>query len=163
MATTAIDKEAIWEALAEIPDPEIPVINITELGVVRDVKADGQNVEVIITPTYSGCPAMQMIETDIVKHLAEKGFPNPTVTTTLSPAWTTEWLTEEAREKLRKFGIAPPENPSADKSVLGGTPKACPHCSSQNTELISQFGSTPCKAQYKCLECLEPFDYFKCH
>ena len=159
---TTINTQAIWEALAEIPDPEIPVINIIELGVVRDVKTNGQGVEVIITPTYSGCPAMQMIETDIVKHLREKGY-DVVVTTVLSPAWTTDWITEEAREKLRQFGIAPPEKPTADKNVLGGTPKACPHCSSQNTELVSQFGSTPCKALYKCLDCLEPFDYFKCH
>jgi len=159
-----LNEQLLWEHLAEIPDPEIPVINIIELGVVRQVKIDGEAVEVVITPTYSGCPAMKMIEEDIATHLKEKGIENIMVTTVLAPAWTTDWITEEAREKLRGYGIAPPEKPSHDKNVLiSGEPRTCPRCSSTQTKIISQFGSTPCKALYKCAECLEPFDYFKCH
>ena len=149
---TPLSKDRIWNYLSEIPDPEIPAINIIELGVVRDVKIDKEQVEVIITPTYSGCPAMKMIEDDIYSHLKTNNIEDVKVTTILSPAWTTDWITDEAKEKLNKYGIAPP-----NKEI------ACPQCTSQNVECVSQFGSTPCKAQYRCKDCKEPFDYFKCH
>ncbi len=158
-----ISRQDVWEALSEIPDPEIPAINICELGMVRNVDLSN-GVEVIITPTYTGCPAMKMIEGDIISHLEEKGYQNVRVKTVISPPWTTHSMGEEAREKLRQYGIAPPEQPGMDKNALiGGSPKACPHCGSTSTEMISQFGSTPCKSLYKCVDCLEPFDYFKCH
>ncbi|PCJ87012.1 MAG: phenylacetate-CoA oxygenase subunit PaaJ [Flavobacteriales bacterium] len=161
--TKEIDSKIIWDLLAAIPDPEIPVINIVELGVVRNVKVANESVEVVITPTYSGCPAMQMIEDDIKEHLKLKGCQNVKVTTVLSPAWTTDWIPEEAREKLKEYGIAPPEKPTSDFDALIGKPKECPQCGSSKTELKSQFGSTPCKSLYVCTDCKEPFDYFKCH
>ena len=158
-------KENILSLLSEIPDPEIPVINIIDLGVIRDIDiTDSSSISIKITPTYSGCPAMKQIEDDIRKKLSENGFTNITVNTIFSPPWTTDWITTEAKEKLIIYGIAPPENSSQDKSWLTGKPKtiACPRCKSQNTKLISQFGSTACKALYQCQDCLEPFDYFKC-
>lgn len=156
-------KEKILELLSTIPDPEIPVINIRELGLLRDVNIVGESVEVIITPTYSGCPAMKQIENDVLDLLKKNGIVSPTVKTVYSPAWTTDWISDEAREKLRQYGIAPPEKPTADKGVLLGRIKKCPRCGSEHTEMVSQFGSTACKALYKCLDCREPFDYFKCH
>ena len=158
-------KDHILSLLSEIPDPEIPVISIIELGVIRDITIiDETTIQLKITPTYSGCPAMKQIEDDVRKKLAENGFTNITIITIYSPPWTTDWITAEAKEKLRKYGIAPPENTTEDKSWLTGKIKsiACPRCKSQNTKLISQFGSTACKALYQCSECLEPFDYFKC-
>lgn len=158
------DKESIMRFLAEIPDPEIPVISIVDLGVVREVNPDGENVEIIITPTYSGCPAMKQMEDDIRKTLTERGFKGVTITTTYNPPWTTDWLSEASKQKLQKYGIAPPEESTSDKSFITGQPKTitCPHCKSKNTVLVSQFGSTACKALYKCNHCLEAFDYFKC-
>lgn len=151
----------LLQLLSEIPDPEIPVINIVELGMVRNVEIIGENsCEVTITPTYSACPATFVIEQDIKKKLKEDGWQTK-VTKKLSPAWTTDWLTEEAREKLRNYGITPPEK-GADEHFLG-QPKECPRCGSRNTRQLSRFGSTLCKATYQCLDCLEPFDYFKCH
>lgn len=158
-----VSKEKIVSFLAEIPDPEIPVINIKELGVLRDVLIHGNEVEVVITPTYSGCPAMKQIENDIITLLKKNGIENGKVKMVYHPAWTTDWITEEAREKLRKYGISPPEKTSLDKGTLTGKKKACPRCGSENTEMVSQFGSTACKALYKCLDCREPFDHFKCH
>ena len=157
-------KEEILNALNEIPDPEIPVISIVELGVIREVKPDGKKIEVIITPTYSGCPAMKQMEADVRKKLLEKGFEEVRITTVFNPAWTTDWMSETARKKLQDYGIAPPEESTNDKSFLTNKPKfiTCPRCKSKNTILISQFGSTACKALYKCNECLEAFDYFKC-
>lgn len=157
-------KEKILEILSVIPDPEIPVITIAELGVIRDVIIEGENVEIKITPTYSGCPAMKQMEDDIRSTLAENGITNLKVTMVYSPAWTTDWIPEEAKEKLCVYGIAPPEKTTEDKSWLTGKSKTvlCPRCKSQNTKLISQFGSTACKALYQCQDCLEPFDYFKC-
>jgi ring-1,2-phenylacetyl-CoA epoxidase subunit PaaD len=157
-------KKSIYELLSEIPDPEIPVISIVELGVVRDILIDGKNIEVKITPTYSGCPAMKQMEDDVRKKLKEQGFENIRITTIYSPAWTTDWINPEAREKLRKYGIAPPEETTSDKSFLTGKHRTvtCPRCGSRNTVMVSQFGSTACKALYKCSECLEAFDYFKC-
>jgi ring-1,2-phenylacetyl-CoA epoxidase subunit PaaD len=157
-------KESIFSLLSEIPDPEIPVISIVELGVIRDVIISGKDIEVIITPTYSGCPAMKQMEDDVRKKMEEQGFENIKITTVYNPAWTTDWLSEEAKLKLQKYGIAPPEESTTDKSFLTGKPKhvTCPRCKSKNTVMISQFGSTACKALYKCNECLEVFDYFKC-
>ncbi|MCB0409586.1 MAG: phenylacetate-CoA oxygenase subunit PaaJ [Flavobacteriales bacterium] len=158
-------KEQIWEFLSEIPDPEIPVITIEELGVLRNVDIIDNRVIVTITPTYTGCPAMKMFEDDIIKTLHQKGIKNIEINMVFSPAWTTDWMSEEAREKLRKFGISPPIKGTADKGVLfANGPKnvPCPNCGSTNTNLKSQFGSTACKALYTCNDCLEPFDYFKC-
>ena len=158
-------KEHILSLLSEIPDPEIPVITIIELGVIRDVVIiDDTTIELKITPTYSGCPAMQQIEADVRKKLTEHGFTSISIQTIFSPPWTTDWITPHAKEKLRQYGIAPPETTTEDKSWLTGKTKqiACPRCKSTNTKLISQFGSTACKALYQCNDCLEPFDYFKC-
>lgn len=161
----AISKEDIWNYLNEIPDPEVPVINIVELGIARDVQTVNDKVIVSITPTYSGCPAMKVIENDIVTLLKEKGISEVEIKMVYKPVWTTDWLTDEAKEKLRIYGIAPPEKSTSDKSVLSLNPKTirCPRCNSVNTSLISQFGSTACKALYRCNDCKEPFDYFKCH
>ncbi len=153
----------IWKYLEEVFDPEVPVLTVVDLGVVRAVKINGNSCHVVITPTYSGCPAMKRMEEDIIDKLTEKGVENITVELVLSPAWTTDWLTEKGRIKLREYGIAPPEN-EADRSTLFADPVIvpCPQCSSKNTRLVSQFGSTACKAHYQCNDCLEPFDYFKC-
>lgn len=157
-------KENILSLLAQIPDPEIPVITIAELGVIRDVLFNGDEVEIKITPTYSGCPAMKQMEDDIKSTLRKNGFEKIKITTVYSPPWTTDWLSEHAKDKLRAYGIAPPEHSTQDKSWLSGKTKIvhCPRCKSPHTKLISQFGSTACKALYQCEECLEPFDYFKC-
>lgn len=149
------------DLLKTIPDPEIPVINIVELGMVRDVKMIADNeVEIVITPTYSACPAMFTIEEDIINIFHKHGI-IAKVTTQIAPVWTTDWITDEAREKLHAYGIAPPEK-GANKTHLE-VPKKCPRCGSENTKQISRFGSTLCKASYQCNDCLEPFDYFKCH
>lgn len=154
----------IYSLLSQIPDPEIPVISIVELGVIRSVESDGNKVDIVITPTYSGCPAMKQMEDDVRKKLQENGFGQINIIMSYSPAWTTDWLSEEAKLKLQKYGIAPPEEKTSDKSFLTGTPKqiTCPRCKSKNTILISQFGSTACKALHQCKDCLEAFDYFKC-
>jgi ring-1,2-phenylacetyl-CoA epoxidase subunit PaaD len=158
-----VTEKDVWTFLEEVSDPEIPVLTVVDLGVVRAVNFVGDICNVTITPTYSGCPAMKMIEEQIIEKLNEKGVKNVTVDLVLSPAWTTDWLTESGREKLREYGIAPPEH-EVDKSVLFAEPTIvpCPKCSSRNTKMISQFGSTACKAHYQCIDCLEPFDYFKC-
>jgi ring-1,2-phenylacetyl-CoA epoxidase subunit PaaD len=155
----------IWRMLAQIPDPEIPVLTILDLGIVRDVLVKNDVVVVTITPTYSGCPAMNQIEDDIILKLKEKGFKNVQVKTTYDPPWTTDWIPKEALKKLEEYGIAPPVSGTQDKGVLFAEKVKqvrCPQCKSLNTALISQFGSTACKALYKCKDCLEPFDYFKC-
>ncbi len=158
--------EKIYEILETVSDPEIPVLTILDLGIVREVKLDGASgtVEVVITPTYSGCPAMDFIEVNIRAALEEAGIAQAKITTVLSPAWTTDWLTESGKTKLKAYGIAPPIG-SADKlSLLGEKIEVeCPRCGSKDTKLVSQFGSTACKSLYQCKECLEPFDYFKCH
>ncbi|MEK7255134.1 MAG: 1,2-phenylacetyl-CoA epoxidase subunit PaaD [Bacteroidota bacterium] len=157
-------KEAILKILESVPDPEIPVLTVLDLGVVRDVQFHGKQVEIIITPTYTGCPAMDFIEANIKATLQEQGVENVKVTTVLSPAWTTDWLTETARQKLKAYGIAPPVGSADKNSILGKeTEVECPQCGSKNTRIVSQFGSTACKALFQCRECLEPFDYFKCH
>ena len=161
--TVEITEQKIWDYLKEVLDPEVPVLNVVELGIVREVELNGDSINVVVTPTYSGCPAMQVIEDDIAAKLKEKGFQNVKLSTVLSPAWTTDWLTDEAKKKLKDYGIAPPERATTDKDALFGKPKECPQCGSENTEMKSQFGSTACKALYVCQDCLEPFDYFKCH
>lgn len=162
--TQKFNKEQIFRLLSEIPDPEIPVINILELGILQDVKFENDLCTVVITPTYTGCPAMKVIEDDIRIKLKEAGIKNVKVDLVYSPAWTTDWISDEAKEKLRVYGIAPPDHTSVDKKVLLGKARdlKCPLCASKNTEMISQFGSTACKALYRCLDCKEPFDYFKC-
>lgn len=158
-------QQHIWNLLHEVKDPEIPVIDIIELGIVRNLVVTPENKVVVdISPTYTGCPAMKVIEDDILKVFSENGINDVKINTVLRPAWTTDWITDEAKEKLRAYGIAPPEHTSADKNSLLGKPKivSCPNCKSQNTTMISQFGSTACKALYKCDSCQEPFDYFKC-
>ncbi|MDB3905936.1 phenylacetate-CoA oxygenase subunit PaaJ [Crocinitomicaceae bacterium] len=156
-------KEEIWGYLEEVFDPEVPVLTVVDLGVVRNVELDGDACKVTITPTYSGCPAMKRIEDDIVENLNEKGIDNVSVDLVLAPAWTTDWLSEDGKRKLKEYGIAPPEN-EPDKSVLFADPFVvpCPKCEAKDTRLVSQFGSTACKAHYQCNVCLEPFDYFKC-
>lgn len=159
-----LTKEKIYQLLESLPDPEIPVISIIELGIVRDVAVENSRVIIKITPTYSGCPAMKQIEDDIKSLMKDNGMESEIVMV-YSPAWTTDWISVDAKEKLRKYGIAPPEHSTIDKRVLLGLqPRvvACPLCNSTHTEMISQFGSTACKSLYKCLDCLEPFDYFKC-
>lgn len=161
-----VDLANIYAILAEAPDPEIPVLSVLDLGIVRDVHLGSDNaLEIIITPTYSGCPAMDVIAVNIRAVLQAQGYENVKITTVLDPAWTTDWITEEGRSKLLAYGIAPPMQSSIDKNALFFEEKhvPCPRCSSTHTEMISQFGSTACKALYKCLDCLEPFDYFKCH
>lgn len=164
--------DEVWHWLAEVPDPEIPVISLTDLGIIRDVEWRDDTLVVTVTPTYSGCPATTIINLDIETALAEKGLSKVKLERQLSPAWTTDWITAEGREKLRDYGIAPPIDGTAADGVLmkridrlsgrSNLTIACPRCGSVNTEKISQFGSTPCKASYRCTECLEPFDYFKC-
>ena len=153
----------LFDILETVSDPEIPVLSIMEMGVVRDVKIVNDIVEVTITPTYSGCPAMDVIGDDIKKALQEKGF-EAKVKLVLSPAWTTDWITPKGRIALEKYGIAAPLEADADKEVLLNNKKLvkCPQCGSNNTKMISQFGSTACKAFFQCEDCLEPFDYFKC-
>lgn len=152
-----------WDAAASVVDPEIPVLTIADLGVLREVAVDGDHVEVAITPTYSGCPAMNMIALEIEIALERAGFHHPKVRTVLSPAWTTDWMSEEGRRKLRAYGIAPPQNSSSRRTLFGEQAVACPQCGSDKTELLSEFGSTSCKALWRCMACREPFDYFKCH
>jgi ring-1,2-phenylacetyl-CoA epoxidase subunit PaaD len=160
--TTEISVEQIWKYLKDVKDPEVPVLTVVDLGIIRSVELNGTDCLVTITPTYTGCPAMKVIESDIIERLAEEGL-NTEVKTTLSPAWTTDWITQDGRDKLEEYGIAPPQD-EVDKSVLFAEPTIvpCPLCKSKNTRLISQFGSTACKAHYQCNDCKEPFDYFKC-
>ncbi len=163
-ASAALTEGAVRAALADIPDPEIPVISIVELGIVRGVAVAGRSVEVTITPTYSGCPAMHAIGEDVTASLRALGFSEVRLKTVLAPAWTTDWIAPAARERLREYGIAPP-NPvrgaDAHRIHLFSRSIPCPRCASENTERLSEFGSTACKALYRCVDCREPFDYFK--
>ncbi len=154
----------IWQVLEQVSDPEIPVLSVLDLGIVRKVDIENEQVQVTITPTYSGCPAMNTIATEIEQVLRKAGFNDIKVETQLSPAWTTDWLTETGKQKLEDYGIAPPVQPTPDTTRLFGKAVAvrCPQCKSSNTRMVSQFGSTACKAFYQCNDCLEPFDYFKC-
>lgn len=158
----APDVKALWDVLDQVKDPEVPVLTIWDLGILRDIQREGDQVLVTITPTYSGCPAMDNISTDITTALNDAGFTDVKVKTSLSPAWSSEWMSPEGRRKLRNYGIAPPEDAELDEDGL--TPDAhaqCPHCSSRNTRRVSEFGSTACKALFQCNDCNEPFDYFK--
>jgi ring-1,2-phenylacetyl-CoA epoxidase subunit PaaD len=152
--------------LSTIPDPEVPVLTVMDLGIIRDVKINDGEIEVIITPTYSGCPAMDAIATNIRMILLEHGFTNHRITTVLSPAWTTDWMSESGKEKLRAYGIAPPnarQQVCSDALFTPNEAVQCPHCNSFHTHRISEFGSTACKSLFQCDDCKEPFDYFKCH
>ena len=148
------DIAQIWEWLDQVPDPEIPVISVVDLGIVRGVEWNGDTLEVAVTPTYSGCPATSIISLDIETAMIDRGVAKTRIKTQLSPPWTTDWLSDKGKAKLEDYGIAPPRP--------AGGPARCPRCKSQNVSRISQFGSTPCKAQWRCTDCLEPFDYFKC-
>ena len=166
------DIQMVRHWLAQVPDPEIPVISLTDLGIIRDVEWQDDTLVVTVTPTYSGCPATSVINLDIEAALRAKGIEKLRLERRLSPPWTTDWISAEGREKLRAYGIAPPvDGTAADGRLAGrvarlaGTSNlviACPRCGSTRTEKVSQFGSTPCKASYRCTDCLEPFDYFKC-
>jgi ring-1,2-phenylacetyl-CoA epoxidase subunit PaaD len=167
MVTAALEdsdpRRRAWDAAASVVDPEIPVLTIADLGVLRAVDVSDGHVEVAITPTYSGCPAMNMIALEIELALQREGFLDAKVRTVLSPAWTTDWMSEDGRRKLREYGIAPPLPASSRRALFGVQQVACPQCSSSDTELLSEFGSTSCKALWRCKSCREPFDYFKCH
>ncbi|MEO7960942.1 MAG: 1,2-phenylacetyl-CoA epoxidase subunit PaaD [Ginsengibacter sp.] len=158
-----ITTDSVWELMAGICDPEIPVISIVDLGIVRKINLNEDNVEVVITPTYSGCPAMDVIAINIRMKLMQHGFENIKIVQQLSPAWTTDLMSEAGKEKLKAYGIAPPVGKSFDKRYLEEIVVECPLCKSHNTKLLSEFGSTACKALYQCRDCREPFDYFKCH
>ena len=158
-------KDKIWALLEEIPDPEIPVLSIHDLGIVRKIDEINKEIIVTITPTYSGCPAMNVFEADIVSTLNKYGYDNVSIKTIYDPPWTTDWLSEEAKKKLQDYGIAPPEQKTTDKNALLVDDRrsvTCPQCKSTNSKMISQFGSTACKSLYQCNDCMEPFDYFKC-
>jgi ring-1,2-phenylacetyl-CoA epoxidase subunit PaaD len=163
--TAIISIESIRDILENIMDPEVPVLSVMDLGIVRNIKIDKADIEIIITPTYSGCPAMDMITTQIRLAMAEHGFPGAKVTTVLSPAWTTEWMTETGKQKLEEYGIAPPlaKQQVCKDELFAEESIQCPHCHSWHTHRVSAFGSTACKALYQCDDCKEPFDYFKCH
>jgi ring-1,2-phenylacetyl-CoA epoxidase subunit PaaD len=162
-----------WSALASVPDPEIPVVSIVDLGIVRALARDGDSVAVTVTPTYSGCPATELIATSIREALARAGVPDARIDIALSPPWSTDWIGDDARKRLRDYGIAPPGSAirgTAIVDVRGLSPLRraptvvpCPRCGSQRTRVTAQFGSTACKALYRCDDCLEPFDYFKPH
>jgi len=162
MVNNTIATNAIWKILESVKDPEVPVLSVVDLGVIRAVALDGQEVKVTITPTYTGCPAMDMISMQIRMALNAAGY-QTTIQTILSPAWTTDWITENGKQQLKAYGIAPPVGKSMDQAYLEDLIVPCPQCNSTHTILVSQFGSTACKALYKCEECKEPFDYFKCH
>lgn len=166
-----ITEKVIWNILEEVKDPEIPVLSIIDLGIVRSVQilpsphGEAPGLQLTITPTYSGCPAMDVINMDIRLKLIERGYRNVSIQQQLSPAWTTDWMSEEGKQKLKTFGIAPP-NPKqqfCSSEMFQQEAVQCPRCNSYRTQLISQFGSTACKAMYRCLDCKEAFDYFKCH
>jgi ring-1,2-phenylacetyl-CoA epoxidase subunit PaaD len=156
-------EQQVWAWLADVPDPEIPVLSILDLGIVRNVTISEDGVEVSVSPTYSGCPATEVIEQSIIARLQGKGVENVSLKRTLSPPWTTDWISESGKSKLKRYGIAPPAGSASKRELLDGARTiSCPRCESANTTLVSEFGSTPCKASYKCAECLEPFEYFKC-
>lgn len=151
----------IWHCLQQISDPELPVLSITDLGMVRDVEREGAGWHITFTPTYSGCPATEYLLHAIEQTLNEAGFSPVKITISLSPAWTTDWMNADARQRLREYGVAPPQGHTCEKPLAPG-PVQCPRCGSSSTEKISEFGSTACKALYRCCQCREPFDYFKC-
>ncbi|MDO5102441.1 MAG: 1,2-phenylacetyl-CoA epoxidase subunit PaaD [Lautropia sp.] len=173
--------DQVWQWLDQVPDPEIPVISLVDLGIIREVRHEGHTLVVVVTPTYSGCPATSIIHRDIETALRGHGVVDLRLERRIAPAWTTEWISEKGRMKLREYGIAPPLDAAPPEEAdagdatrtgarriwlkrdgAGSKPVPCPRCGSQHTSRVSQFGSTPCKANYRCLDCLEPFDYFKC-
>ncbi|WP_339630088.1 1,2-phenylacetyl-CoA epoxidase subunit PaaD [uncultured Sneathiella sp.] len=158
---TLLKTDDVLEILDLVKDPEIPVVSVRDMGIIRRIEEAGGRLKIVITPTYSGCPAMEVIERDIAAMLKLHGLKDFDVETEISPAWTTDWITEEGRRKLQEYGIAPPAN-SSKAALLGHETVACPQCGSPDTVLVSEFGSTACKALYKCNDCLETFDYFKC-
>ena len=165
LSPASVTAEELLALLEEVKDPEVPVLSIIDLGIVRHVSIDDGQIQITITPTYSGCPAMDVISMDIRLKLMEKGFRNVAIQQQLSPAWTTDWMSEEGRRKLKDFGIAPP-NPKQQfctTDMFREEVVQCPRCDSYHTEIISQFGSTACKSMYRCLDCKEAFDHFKCH
>lgn len=162
MVALAISREQVMAWLGDVADPEIPVLAITDLGIVRNVTIQ-DDVVVELTPTYSGCPATEVIEQSVLDALHRHGVENVTIKRVLSPPWTTDWISAEGRDKLREYGIAPPASGGSKRELLhGNRDVACPRCASLNTTVVSEFGSTACKASYKCNDCLEPFEYFKC-
>ncbi|AUT50103.1 1,2-phenylacetyl-CoA epoxidase subunit PaaD [Achromobacter sp. AONIH1] len=166
-AMAPVSAGQVFDWLQEVPDPEIPVLSVVDLGVVRDVRWDGETCVVVITPTYSGCPAMREITQDIAATLARHGVDDARVETRLAPAWTTDWMSEKGRAALKGYGIAAPAERAVDISGISRRRAApaieCPRCGSRDTRLVSDFGSTSCKALYRCVACREPFDYFKTH
>ncbi len=159
MTAHEIDKKTLLAFLEEIKDPEVPVLSIIDLGIVRDIRWNDDELELVITSTYTGCPAMDMITANIRTELATLGFKKIKITQSLSPAWTTDWMSESGKRKLKEYGIAPPDK----RFSIPKDGVECPLCHSNNTRLVSEFGSTACKALYQCKDCQEPFDYFKCH
>ena len=161
-----ISTRRIWSLLEEVNDPEVPVLSVIDLGIIRDVVVNDDEVRIVITPTYSGCPAMDMIRANIKMTLLANGYKNINVVQTLSPAWTSDWMTEKGKQKLKEYGIAPPnatQQVCHPGSFAAEEAIQCPHCNSYHTHRVSEFGSTACKALYQCDDCKEPFDYFKCH
>lgn len=157
-----VDITAARKIAAAVPDPELPFLTLEDLGILRDVSLDNDVVVAKLTPTYIGCPAVSVIEQDVLRALTDAGF-NARVLRIDTPAWTTAWITQAGIEKLRSNGISPPEDKKASMELFATRTVTCPRCASNHTEKLSEFGSTPCKAQYRCSSCLEPFDHFKCH
>ncbi len=164
---TSEEEQTIWRLLDQVSDPEVPVLSVIDLGIVRELHVihPARGVEITITPTYSGCPAMDMISMNIRLALLQQGYVEIKIKTVLSPAWTTDWMSHEGKQKLKAYGIAPPGSKKNISDILFGEAESveCPQCSSSHTKLISEFGSTACKSLYRCIECGEPFDHFKCH
>jgi ring-1,2-phenylacetyl-CoA epoxidase subunit PaaD len=156
------DVQQAWDWLADVPDPEIPVVSVVDLGIVRNINIGDETIEVEVAPTYSGCPATEVIESSILAKLVDEGLKGVSIKRVLSPPWTTDWITESGRDKLRDYGIAPPVGSASKRELLGKGSVHCPRCGTSQTTVVSEFGSTACKASYKCDECLEPFEYFKC-
>ncbi len=160
------DKETRWQrawaAAASVLDPEVPVLNIEDLGILREIHIEGEQVEAILTPTYSGCPAMNRISLDVALALEQAGFTQPKITLTLNPAWSTDWMSDAGRAKLLAYGVAPPKGKAKCRPLFSVEQITCPQCGSGETEQLAEFGSTACKALWRCLNCREPFDYFKC-
>jgi len=162
LVAIGVSREQVLDWLSEVPDPEIPVLTIADLGIVRGVSIDDE-VTVELTPTYSGCPATEVIEQSVIDVLHKHGVEDVSIRRVLSPPWTTDWISAAGRDKLKEYGIAPPLQGASKRELLHGDRNiACPRCASLNTAVVSEFGSTACKASYKCSDCLEPFEYFKC-
>ena len=162
MVAVAVSREQVLDWLSEVPDPEIPVLTITDLGIVRDVTIEDRII-ITLTPTYIGCPATEVIEQSVIDAMRDRGIDDVQIRRVLSPPWTTDWISDAGRDKLRAYGIAPPAHSASKHALLNSHRNvACPRCESENTERVSEFGSTACKASYRCADCLEPFEYFKC-